>query len=53
MEYLIKYSIITLILILLEIIYFPIAKRYKIGSEVTPRSSHNKFVITDGEINNI
>lgn len=46
MEYLIKYSIITLILILLEIIYFPIAKWYKIGSEVTPRSSHNKFVIT-------
>lgn len=46
MEYLIKYSIITIILILLEIIYFPIAKRYKIGSDVTPRSSHNKFVIT-------
>lgn len=46
MEYLIKYSIIAIILILLECIYFPIAKRYKIGSEVTARSSHNKFMIT-------
>lgn len=46
MEYLIKYSIITIILILLEVAYFLIAKRYHIGSEVTPRSSHNKFIIT-------
>ena len=46
MEYLIKYSIIAISLILLEIIYFPIAKHYRIGSEVTPRSSHNKFNIT-------
>lgn len=50
MEYLVKYSIITIILILLEIIYFPIAKRYRIGCEVSPRSSHNKFVITGGGI---
>lgn len=46
MEYLIKYSIITIILILLEVAYFPIAKRFHIGNEVTPRSSHNKFIIT-------
>lgn len=46
MEYLIKYSIITIALILLEVIYIPIAKHYRIGNEVTPRSSHNKFQIT-------
>ena len=46
MEYLIKYSIIAIVLILLEVIYFPIAKHYKIGNEVSPRSSHNKFQIT-------
>lgn len=46
MEYLTKYSIITIILVLLEIIYIPIAKRYNIGSLVTPRSSHNKFITT-------
>lgn len=46
MEYFFKYSIITAILIVLEFVYFPIAKRYRIGSEVTSRSSHNKFIIT-------
>ncbi len=46
MEYLGKYSILTMIIILLELIYFPIAKHFKIGSEVTPRSSHNEFIIS-------
>lgn len=46
MEYFLKYSIITTILIALEIIYFPIARRYSIGSEATYRSSHEKFIIT-------
>lgn len=48
MEYLIKYSIILISLIILEILYFPIAKHYNIGNDVTPRSSHNKFRITGG-----
>lgn len=47
MEYL-KYSIIAIIILLLEIIYIPIAKYYQIGNVVTPRSSHHKFSITGG-----
>ena len=47
MEYL-KYSLIFIILISLEIIYIPIAKKFKIGNEVTPRSSHKEFQITGG-----
>lgn len=43
-----KYSIIAIIILLLEIIYIPIAKYYRIGNEVTPRSSHHEFSITGG-----
>lgn len=45
-----QYIIITLILAVTEALYFVVARKYHIGNDVTPRSSHNEFKITGGGI---
>lgn len=47
MEWL-TYILITLILIMAELIYLPIAKQLRIGDRVTSRSSHKSYRITGG-----
>lgn len=45
-----EYLIIFVILVLAESLYIPIAKYFKIGSIVTPRSSHKEFKVSGGGI---
>lgn len=45
-----QFLIITILLLIIEILYIPIARRYNIGNDVTPRSSHNKFQVIGGGI---
>ena len=45
-----QYIFIAILLLIIEILYIPIARRYRIGNEVTPRSSHNEFQINGGGI---
>lgn len=44
------YFIIAFILVAAELLYVFIARRLKIGNEVTPRSSHSRFCITGGGV---
>ena len=46
----IEYIVIFVLLILAELIYIPVARYFKIGSVVTPRSSHNEFKVSGGGI---
>ncbi len=45
-----SYLIIFVLLIISELIYISIARRFKIGNEVTPRSSHKEFKVSGGGI---
>lgn len=45
-----QYIIVAILLVVIEILYIPLAKRLKIGNEVTPRSSHYEFQIIGGGI---
>ena len=45
-----EYLVIFILLALAELIYIPIARHFKIGSIVTPRSSHNEFKVSGGGI---
>lgn len=47
MEWL-TYILITLILLVAELIYLPIARQLRVGDRVTPRSSHKAYHITGG-----
>lgn len=46
----IQYIIIFIILVLLELIYISIARKFNIGDKVTPRSSHDEFMVSGGGI---
>ncbi len=45
-----SYLIIFILLIISELIYISIARRFNIGNEVTPRSSHKEFKVSGGGI---
>lgn len=46
----IYYIVLFVILVALELLYMGVARRFKIGAKVTPRSSHSRFTITGGGI---